>query len=197
MRSFFLSVALVLVCSCTSRPYKDLRHPIYMVTDQSFWSGCENFRAGPKACREFRVKQINDGVDQWFKFFEEAIRPRTVIVSSKWKLPLHLVNNPIYLRIESGFCGNNASACHAWGDHTTSLSEEIVFESYFLVTPRIMAHEFGHVLGRGDNDVPIGTSSVMSYMMQTDVLLLDFKMMCALHRECPMVKRRRRDVINI
>lgn len=196
MRSFFMVIAVFGICSCTKIPYFDLRHPIYMVTEQSFWSGCEEDPAGYEACRKFRVKQINDGVKQWFEPFDEADRPRAVILFSKIKLPSNRVNRDVvYLKIEAGFCekdklGKNNAACYAYGGDPLFTSPEIVFENSSEITPQTAVHEFGHVLGRDDNDVPKGTGSVMSYKIRTPVTPLDIKMMCKLHHECRMMKRR-------
>jgi hypothetical protein len=194
MRSFLITIALFMGCSCAKAPYFDLRHPIYMVTDQSFWSDCPDDPDDPddyEVCQTFRVKQIKAGVDQWLNYFDKANRPRAVIVFSKKKLPLNRVNVAIYLKIEAGFCGKGNSACYAWGASSPSFSSpEIVFEDSSWITPNRMAHEFGHVLGRNDNDVLEGTGSVMSYKVKTDVSLLDIEMMCRLHGECRMVKRK-------
>jgi hypothetical protein len=91
------------------------------------------------------------------------------------------------LRIEAGNCGKdklkrNNAACYRRS------VPEIVFDNPSVITPRIMAHEFGHALGRDDNDVPEGTGSVMSYKKPSRVLPRDIEMMCRLHRECRMVK---------
>ncbi|TSC83934.1 MAG: hypothetical protein G01um101413_737 [Parcubacteria group bacterium Gr01-1014_13] len=192
MRSFFIAIALVAICSCGGVPYFDLRHPIYMVTEQSFWSGCEQDPTGYEACRASRVQQINDGVKQWFDYFGKANHPRAVILYSKNNLPSNRVNEDvIYLKIEAGFCGEGSFACYAYGASSSSYSSpEIVFDNSFTITPRRMAHEFGHVLGRDDNDVPEGTGSVMSYKLPTVVTPLDIEMMCRLHHECRMVKRK-------
>ncbi len=193
MRSFFIAIVLVVICSCARAPYFDLRHPIYMVADKSFLSGCEKDPAGHEACRAVRVKKIYAGLSQWFDYFDEANRPQAVILSSKKELPSNRANNDvIYLKIEAGFCGNGNAACYAYGASSSSFSSpEIVFEKSSEIAPRMMAHEFGHVLGREDNDVPKGTASVMSYKMQIDVSPLDIQMMCRLHRECRMLKWKR------
>lgn len=208
MRSFLIAIAFVVSCtrdrtpssiafvtSCARAPYMDLRHPFYMVTDQSFWSGCEKDPSGNEACHAFRVKQINDGIKQWFGYFGVATRPQATVVDSTEEVPSGLVNSTIYLRMEANFCGKdkigrNNAACYASESSSSSDGPEIVFENPSYITPRIMAHEFGHALGRGDNDVPEGTGSVMSYKIPTNVLPLDINMMCHLHCECQMVKRK-------
>ena len=208
MRSFLIFIALVASCtreaapgyiafvsSCAKPPYMDLRHPFYLVTDQSFWSGCDKDPAGVEACHTFRVKQINDGIKQWFEYFDVATRPQAMVFDSEEEAPSGPVNSIIYLRIQAGFCGKDKigesnAACYASGLTSKSDGPEIVFEKPLWITPRIMAHEFGHALSRDDNDVPEGTGSVMSHKIQTNVLPLDINMMCHLHCECQMVKRR-------
>lgn len=207
MRSFSIAIAFILMCGCSSRmersnlrpsvirasylpSYLDLRHPIYMVTDKSFWSGCDKDPAGDKICRTVRVKQINEGVAQWFDYFDKDDRPYAKIVFSEAELPANLKNRVIHLGIDpGGECGKHTlgkgyAACYR---HSIP---EIVFQGPAEITPNIMAHEFGHALGRGDNDVPEGTSSVMSYKKSSKVLPLDIEMMCRLHVECQMVKKK-------
>lgn len=188
MRSFFIAIAVFGICSCARAPYFDLRHPVYMVADKSLWSGCgEKDSAGYETCRAFRVKQIYSGLSQWFDYFDKANRPLAVIVYSEEELPANRVNSVIYLKIKAGCCGKGYAAHY---DRWPVSSPEIVFDRSFWITPRLVAHEFGHALGRGDNDVPEGTYSVMSYKMPTFVLPRDIKMMCRLHHECRMVKRK-------
>jgi len=166
----------------------DLRHPVYMVTDDSFWSGCEDYAFGYEACRESRERQIYAGVHQWFHYFDATNRPRVVIVHTVDELPLYMFNDVIHLQIQKGACGGKGfAACYNWEPFSYP---KIVFESSNQIIPRIVAHEFGHTLDRDDNDVPAGTDSVMSYEHPTFVLPLDVKMMCRLHHECRMVRRK-------
>jgi hypothetical protein len=208
MRSFLIAIALVLICSCNRGrqcsdfgpsvvrtpflpPYLDLRHPIYMVTDKSFWSGCEKDPAGDKLCRAIRIQQIKEGVAQWFDYFDKADRPEISLVFSEEELPSNLKNRVIHLGIDPGSqCGKETLGKGSIACYRHRIPE-IVFQGAGWITPRIMAHEFGHALGRGDNDVPEGTSSVMSYKKQSKVLPLDIEMMCRLHVECQMVKRKK------
>ena len=142
MRSFLIAFALV-ICSCGSstqsfdlRPsvirtpflpsYLDLRHPIYMVTDKSFWSGCDKDPAGDKLCRAVRVAQINEGVGQWFDYFDKADRPEAVLVFSEDDLPSNLKNRVIHLGIDpGGDCGEVGKAYAACYRHRIP---EIVFK---------------------------------------------------------------------
>jgi hypothetical protein len=191
MRSFLIAIAVLGICGCGIGPRFDLRHPVYMVTEKSFWSGCDKDPIGSDACRNSRISQVKAGVNQWFDPFDEAFRPQLFIFYSKDKLPRNRdrTNEVIYLKIESGNCGyiaggkRKAGACYG-RDHLLS-KLYIVFEDASNILPQAMAHEFGHALGRDDNDVPKGTGSVMSYDTPTNVLLMDIEMMCRLHRECP------------
>ena len=195
MRSFFTIVTLALFCSCaavntdkTESPksppdlYYDLREPIYLVIDESFWSGCEK----DVVCRASRLRQINGGIDEWMDYFEDSSRPQVLIFSSKDELPVEGVNKIIHVQLQPEICGKTALAC--WFAHTKP--PKIVFAHQQWTTPCIMAHEFGHVLGRDDNDVPEGVKSVMSYATQKMVEPLDFKMMCKLHAECKGMKHK-------
>ena len=194
MRSFLIAIVALGICSCAFRsgPYIDLRYPVYIVAEQSFWSGCEEDLASEDACRQSRIAQVRSGINQWFDPFEETDRPQAVILDSKDKLPWRSVNEAIYLKIEKGNCGKDArgkkkaGACYGRDNFFSPLY--IVFESSIQIRPQVVAHEFGHALGRDDNDVPEGTGSVMSYDTPTNVLLMDIKMMCRLHRECGMAK---------
>lgn len=181
MRSFLI-IAALLVCGCD--PYFDIRHPVYMVTENSFWIGCDKDPKGYKACQEFRVSQIYAGINQWFNYFVGNNLPRVVIVFSKNDLPSKLVNEVIYLKIEKGNCGKENAACYG-RDNPLSLLY-IVFDDVQWVLERFMAHEFGHLLGRDDNDVPKNVESIMSYKFQKRVTPLDLKKTCALHPECKL-----------
>jgi hypothetical protein len=161
-----------------------------MLTDKSFWSGCDRDPAGDKICRAVRVQQIKEGVEQWFDYFDIADRPQKFIVFSEEDLPANSKNRVIHLGIDPGGpCGkeNMGKRYIACYRHRVP---EIVFQGPAWITPRISAHEFGHALGRDDNDVPEGTSSVMSYKKPTRVLPRDVEMMCRLHTECQMVKKK-------
>ncbi len=195
MRSFLIATVFALFCSCAdanigksktpSGPpdlYYDLRQPIYLVVDESFWSGCEK----DAVCRASRIRQIHGGIDEWIDYFDGASRPQVLIFSSEDKLPEEGVNKIIHMQLQPDICGKTALAC--WFAHTKP--PKIVFAHQQWITAQIMAHEFGHVLGRDDNDVPEGTKSIMSYQTQKVVEPLDFEMMCKLHAECPAMKRK-------
>lgn len=188
-RSFLIILAILGICSCASGPYFNLRHPVYMVAEKSFWSGCEADPVGKEVCRESRILQVKNGMKQWLDPFDEAFRPQVFVLYSKDTLPWYTVNEVIYLKIEVGNCGKDANgkkkagACYGWDYPLSPLY--IVFESSSHITSQVVAHEFGHALGRDDNDIPEGTGSVMSYKMPTKVLPRDIEMMCRLHPECP------------
>lgn len=183
---FFLFVFLGLVgCSATA-PYVDLRHPVYLVTDKSFFAECEKYSDGPAACKEKRIHEVRRGVNGWYRHFAEPTRPKVFIVASENEIPPDAFNEPIYLRIDKDRCkeggASDPAACFIFGHNILS---SIVFESPRFISPFIAAHEFGHALGRDDNDVPVGIGSVMSYAIPTYVLPIDLEKMCALHAECP------------
>ena len=186
MRAFLIATAVIGLGGCEAvPPYMDLREPIYMVTDSSFWIGCEDDGAGYEACRTLRVQQVENGVNEWFKHFDEATRPQVVIVYSKADLPSNRGNDPIYIKIKPGYCPvatstPNAAACYSYQSST------MIFDSSENITPRTSAHEFGHALGRGDNDVPENVYSVMSSTHDSEqVVPIDIKIMCKMHPECP------------
>lgn len=182
----FLLAFLVLIGCSAAMPYMDLRRPMYLVTDKSFFAECENYSEGPAACKEKRIQEVRTGIKSWFRHFHELTRPQVFIVASEDEIPLDASNEPIYLRVDKERCKRDdasvPAACYSFGWNTISA---IVFESPRFITPFIAAHEFGHVLGRDDNDVPKGIGSVMSYEMPTYVLPIDLEKMCALHDECP------------
>lgn len=193
MRSFLIAIAFIIISGCKSGPYYNLRKPIYLVTEQSFWFGCEEDPRGYEGCQKYRLQQVGSGIEQWFGPLYNTLHPIYFIVDSRSKAPHNLVNETIYLKIEKGNCGKDAygkreaGACYG-RDHWYSRRLYIVFENPNQITARVMAHEFGHTLGRDDNDVPKGTGSVMSYDTPTDVLLMDIEKMCKLHYECRKVK---------
>lgn len=198
MRSFYITAALAVICNCagkntntdsavvTRRPelYYNLRYPIYLVVDESFYFGCEQSPTDEAACRALRLQHIKEGVNEWLDYFDDANRPKVVFFPSTEKPPSDSANKTILVRMQSVICGRAALAC--WFERKDP--PEIVFANRRWIIPRIMAHEFGHVLGRGDNDVPAGTVSIMSYNTQKAVEPLDIKMVCKLHRECKMEK---------
>lgn len=196
MRNALISALLIIFftsldyTSCTSS-YINLRHPIYLVIDKSFWSGCEDDPASYEACRMNRIEQINDGADDWFKHFDKVTRPQVVIVYSKADLPSNPINNPIYLKIKDGFCGmatktQIAAACYT--DKFLS-PPAIVFNLPENIISSHFAHELGHAFGRvgkEHNDMPKDTYSVMSYTLRSDhVVPIDIKILCETHPECP------------
>lgn len=163
----------------------DLSKPVYFVTDNSLWSGCKDDPAGYEACCAFRVKQINNGLNDWFDHFDEATRPKAIIVFSATELPDNTENNPIYIKIKPGYCGmatstEKAVACYSYR------SSAMIFDSAGEVTSSTTAHEFGHGLGRGHKDTPKNIYSVMSYTDKTNsVVPIDIKILCKMHPECP------------
>ena len=197
MRSLKLFQARVLLfcfiffVGCYDAPYFDLHQPIYLVTDSSFWAGCEEDAMGYEGCQARRTKWINKGVDQWFSHFDEATRPYAVVSYSDDELPSNRVNETIYLYLDPGFCGvkyngKRYTACYSWGHGS---SPKIVFDAPLHIAPIVMAHELGHVLGRGHEDTQEGVYSVMSYEFKSlYVLPVDIDLMCSMHGDCPPYK---------
>lgn len=191
MRSFLIVIALLIGCSSSKLPSFNLRYPIYMLADKSFWSGCEKDPTGNEVCQGLRIQEINSGIEQWYGQLDKTLYPPPIIVYSKEKVPAGQVNDLVVLRIEPGFCGVGKAACFAYRSASSSSSPEIVFDDPRWITANIMAHEFGHVLGRDDNDLPAVIGSIMSYTTRTDVTPLDVKMVCDLHPECLKAKQKK------
>lgn len=212
MRSFFNAVVVTLICGCAHgaktqpiqiQPYFDLRQPVYVYADESFWLGCEGDAAGDEACRNFRIKEIYKGFDQWFRYFLKFNRPKAIFVLTDKDMPEHPVNPVIHLGISEDFCGDAdivetivpkpAGACYSWDkdEFISHNTVRIVFKNITQLYDRTVAHEIGHAFGRGHRDLPRGTGSVMSYHKKTDVTPLDLKTMCKMHHECRTMKRKR------
>lgn len=188
MRSFSAILLAMFMWGCGGTSYVDLRQPIYLIPRKSFWSGCETDPAGYKSCRLDRIKQARAGINEWFNYFPKGHRPVAIIVASEKNIPPHPINAPIYLAIGQNICTKDGSvACYGWWQRES----EIIFISAEFISG-LMGHEFGHALGRDDNDVPEGTESVMSYRLPTTVTPLDIRMMCKYHFECRMVKQKPR-----
>lgn len=192
MRALFIAIALAAMCSCVKVPYFRLDKPFYFEADQSFWSGCNKNYPHYEDCREYRIKQIYAGINEWFKYFDKADRPQVVVILSEKQLPAHLVNSVIHLKISGDLCEKWMAACYQGHKFIWSsvIKISVVFKTAAEIIRDSIAHEFGHALGRKDNDVPEGVDSVMSYTHPTSVTYLDFKMMCKLHYECRMMKRK-------
>ncbi len=203
MRVLFISIAAFVIFGCagsntssstktntkTIHPelYYDLRQPFYLVVDESFYVGCDQALANETACRALRLQHIKEGVNQWLDYFDDSNRPQGVFFPSTENPPANRVNKTIHVGMQSIICGKAALAC--W--FANKEAPKIVFAARRWIIPRIMAHEFGHVLGRGDNDVANGVSSIMSYNTQKKVEPLDFEMMCNMHPECKTMKRKK------
>ena len=172
---------------CVTPSYIHLRQPTYLITTPEFFSGCGDDPRGPAVCKEERIAEVRNGVDDWFRHFDEPTRPQVVIVSSDQDVPSNIGNRPIYLAIIKGFCLKGRAACYFF---FTSFDPRpaMIFDSSDEIISSVVAHEFGHVLGRSifHNDMPKDTESIMSYSFGSlEVLPIDIKILCKIHRECP------------
>lgn len=172
-------------------PTVDFRYPIYLVPDQSFWSGCKDSSiASGKICRLSRMAALKDGINEWLRYFPENARPAIMVVSKR-ALSAKPANPPIRLIVDSVGCkdakipkGLVLLACYR-------NSSEIVFIKPDNITSRLVAHELGHAFGI-DHTVllnPDGSHPIMSEPIQSDyVTLLDILFLCGLHPEfkCPL-----------
>lgn len=164
----------------------DLRETIYVVIKDSFWSGCEYDPENEQNCHEYRIKQLNDGADEWFKHFDKTARPKITIVYSEADVPFNSVNDPIHVEIEKDYCGFNLVTTRTTAACYTYQTGFITFVSSEDITPAIFSHELGHAMGRGHRDTPENIYSQMSYTSTTDhVLPIDIKILCKMYPECP------------
>lgn len=203
---FFLFVCPIIFPSDSwaSRPFIDLRHPVYLITERSFFLGCDKEPALICAndpvcaladCRKRRIRAVLDGIDDWFKHFAKPTRPRAFVVASRNNVPWDAENPPIYLRIAPGICndgsGGRSAACYSAKYKQDPAA--IYFEDPSEVYALIVAHEFGHALGYNHRDVPKNAKGYKeSIMMPTPsaevVLPWDLEVLCNIHPECPPLK---------
>ncbi len=196
MRALF--IIMVFCVSGCGAPYFDLTQPIYMVTDDSFWTGCPtDDPVAYKDCQTFRVAQVEEGINQWFSHFAEATRPRVIIYRHLKDIPSDRFNVTIvHLRVSDSICeeiqNHTVGACYLYGFF---VEKAIVFVRPEYISVFLAAHEFGHVLNRSDdhNDMPPGIYSVMSYTLPSFllgaafyVLPIDIDLVCEIHSECPV-----------
>lgn len=178
--SFILGVLGLAGCEATS-PYMDLDQPIYLITEDGFFAGCEE-ENDTADCEKGRVREVRNGINDWFKHFAEPTRPQAVFVASQEDVPSDAENTPIHLQITSGLCSEDAVACYYY-EYDSEPIMAFVFLEY--VIPIMAAHEFGHALGRDHDDMPAGRKSVMTPKPSAYVVPLDIQILCELHDECP------------
>lgn len=184
-----------------ARPFIDLRHPVYLITDKSFFLDCEKESAlicvndlacALADCQKRRVDEVKKGIDDWFKHFAEPTRPRAFVFASRDDVPKGEKNSPIYLRIVYGICddrnGGKSAACYSSKDGSDPAI--IYFDEPGTVYALIMAHEFGHALGYNHRDVPKTRQGLVESIMTPvptaeTVLPWDLAVVCKIHAECP------------
>lgn len=180
-----LCICLLGLVGCDYRPYLDLNEPIYLVTEPSFFAGCEEAAEGQYICQEQRIDEVRKGTEGWFGHFAEPTRPQVVFVASRDAVPVGAQNTPIHLRISSGFCDDSNGKHEACFPYGPNKEPAIVFEDKKYIGPMLAAHEFGHALGIDHEDVPEGRNSVMTSTISAYVVPLDIEILCQIHGECP------------
>jgi len=192
MRAILILCLSFAAFGCLERPHLDLGEPVWFVADESFYLGCDNDPAGYMACYAVRNHLIHQGVNEWFEYFPEANRPVALILWPEENVPNGAANELIRLKIEKGACDKPDDphpACYRWSQDSRGRNRppEIIFDHPDAINPSMVAHEFGHALGRDDNDVPEWQYSVMSYTRPFYVAPVDIDLLCALHPEveCP------------
>lgn len=188
MRAILTMTAMFGLLGC-GQPFFDLREPIYLVAEDSFWQGCNEDPDGYEACAAERSAIIYESVDMWFRHWPAETRPRAIFIGREQDIPGS--NKPVYLKIDETECrsspGAIAASCFSWG---SADPVKIIFKEPKYITVYIMTHEFGHVLGLDDNSVPDEKVSIMSYgLWEVCVVPLDIEMVCEIHPEveCPVV----------
>ena len=180
MRAILILVATLSFFGC-ERPFFDLREPIYLVAEESFWSGCEKDERGYMACQAERMDIVFRGVKMWFRNFDEATRPIALIIYPEENAPEDAVNEAIHLRISGDSdCDDDWVACYEWGPFK---SPTITFrDPKYEDVPKV-AHEFGHAIWL-DGHVTGRLSNMDKYALFY-VVPLDVTEMCAANGTCP------------
>ncbi len=204
MRVLFIIVVVVFALGfggCgIGKSYIDLRKPIYFVTEQSFFKGCESSPVGEASCRESRRQIVKDGVAQWLNYFEEHARPFVGVVADIDELPYETDNPPIHLSVEKDECDKPVSisvlACYRSGGFFSDPRIIFTAPNSENITSNMMAHEFGHALwGNGDHyNHEDGSPSIMSEIVPVygGVISSDVDRLCRVRGDCPKRKHARK-----
>ena len=182
MRTWLMAILIVLsILAGCNPPHYDLREPIYLVPEESFWQGCEDDPDGYMACHAERQYIVYAGIYQWFRHFDWDTRPVAIIIFPEENVPDDAVNEVIKLRIGGDTnCKGGWAACYDWsiGQHPRITFRDPKYED----VPK-MAHEFGHAigsLGHVEGRLSIMTSPIAFYVTADDVAE-----MCAANGTCP------------
>ncbi|OGH91908.1 MAG: hypothetical protein A2534_00225 [Candidatus Magasanikbacteria bacterium RIFOXYD2_FULL_39_9] len=200
MRVLFIiavAIASLWLGGCgTGKAYVNLRKPIYLVTEDSFFTGCEKDPAGSGACRESRSQIVRDGVMLWLNHFEKDVRPFVGIVSNRDLVPFGTTNQPIHIMVMPGGCDEVSKkktilACYFGGDWFSEPHINFTNTAPDHIAANVVAHEFGHaLLGSEHYDNEDGTLSIMSEAVPIGgvVVSTDIDRLCWIHKECPKRK---------
>ncbi len=165
----------------------DLREPVYLVPDESFFAGCDSrYSIDEMTCRQSRINTVEVAVESWQKRLPVSSSNISVVVVEDAPALLH--NRLVHLSVRANGCSEvhlpatlTLLACYKrYG--------EIVFLSVENITLKVTAHELGHAFGLdhfGDNIVNSNCQKpIMSEPIGSDrVTTVDVNELCRLHPE--------------